>query len=152
MSHTSSFLKAALCCLLTISANAAPVGPTPVGRWISIDDDGKSKRAEILVTESSGVLTGKIVRVLKPGVGASATCSKCTDDRKDAPLAGLEIIRNVKEDRQGGTWSQGTILDPASGRTYSVEMTLKDNGKVMEVRGYFGISLIGRTQVWHRSE
>lgn len=126
-------------------------GSTPVGRWHSVDDDGKSKRAEIQVTESNGVLTGKILRVLKAGAGATGTCSKCTDDRKDAPTVGLEIIRNVKQ-VSDGVWAQGEILDPASGKTYSVEMTPIDKGKAMEVRGYIGISLLGRTQVWQRIE
>lgn len=149
-----SFISRLVCyTVLSLAGQASAVAAgTPVGKWLSIDDDGKSKRAEVEVTQSNGVLTGRIIRVLKPGVSPEAICSKCTDDRKNAPVKGLEIIRHVKQSGAGDVWNQGEILDPTTGKTYHVEMTLSEDGKVMHVRGYIGISLFGRTQVWRRME
>ena len=73
-------------------------------------------------------------------------CVKCTDDRKNKPLVGLEIIRGLKKD--GSEFTDGTITDPKKGKTYNCTVTR--SGDKLNVRGYVGISLIGRNQTWHR--
>ena len=123
---------------------------SPVGLWKTIDDKTKTEKALVRVSEAGGVVTGKIEKLLAPGANQDAKCDKCSDDRKDKPVVGMEIIRGVKKD--GDEWSGGTILDSAEGKVYKVKMTLADGGKKLDVRGYVGAPMFGRTQTWIRVE
>ena len=116
------------------------------GKWKTIDDEtGKPKSIVEIFKKSDGKYYGKIVQLLqKP---ENNNCVKCTDDRKNKPLVGLEIIRGLKKD--GSEFTDGTITDPKKGKTYNC--TVKTNGAdKLNVRGYVGFSLIGRSQTWHR--
>ena len=115
------------------------------GKWKTIDDEpGKPKSIVEIFKKSDGKYYGKIVQLLqKP---ENNNCVKCTDDRKNKPLVGLEIIRGLKKD--GSEFTDGTITDPKKGKTY--KCTVTRNGDKLNVRGYVGISLIGRNQTWHR--
>lgn len=115
------------------------------GKWKTIDDEtGKAKSIVEITKNSKGQYIGKIVQLLaKP---ENNTCVKCTDDRKNKPLIGLEIIRGLNKD--GNEFTDGTITDPKSGKTY--KCTIKREGDKLNVRGYVGFSLIGRTQTWHK--
>ncbi|MDF0718719.1 DUF2147 domain-containing protein [Kaistella sp. PBT33-4] len=115
------------------------------GKWKTIDDEtGKAKSIVEITKNSKGQYIGKIVQLLaKP---ENNTCVKCTDDRKNKPLIGLEIIRGLNKD--GNEFTGGTITDPKSGKTY--KCTIKREGDKLNVRGYVGFSLIGRTQTWHK--
>ncbi|QFG53798.1 DUF2147 domain-containing protein [Chryseobacterium sp.] len=115
------------------------------GKWKTIDDEtGKAKSIVEITKNSKGQYVGKIVQLLaKP---ENNTCVKCTDDRKNKPLIGLEIIRGLNKD--GNEFTGGTITDPKSGKTY--KCTIKREGDKLNVRGYVGFSLIGRTQTWHK--
>ncbi len=114
-----------------------------VGKWTTIDDDtGKPKSIVEIFKKSDGKYYGKILKLLqKP---ENETCVACKDDRKGKPLIGLEIIRGLKMD--GNEFTGGTITDPKSGKTY--KCTITRTGNKLNVRGYMGISLIGRTQTW----
>lgn len=114
-----------------------------VGKWTTIDDDsGKAKSVVEIFKKSDGKYYGKIVQLLqKP---ENENCVACKDDRKNKPLIGLEIIRGLK--MEGKEFTGGTITDPKSGKTYKCSITR--NGDKLNVRGYVGISLMGRTQVW----
>lgn len=114
-----------------------------VGKWTTIDDDsGKAKSVVEIFKKSDGKYYGKIVQLLqKP---ENENCVACKDDRKNKPLIGLEIIRGLK--MEGKEFTGGTITDPKSGKTY--KCTITRNGDKLNVRGYVGISLMGRTQVW----
>ncbi|MCV4777311.1 DUF2147 domain-containing protein, partial [Escherichia coli] len=80
-----------------------------------------------------------------------AVCEKCSDDRKNQPIVGLTIIRNVKKNGDDAAlWDGGDILDPNNGKVYRVRMKPVDGGRRLEVRGYIGAPLLGRTQVWQR--
>ncbi len=136
--------------VLGLVAMGAQAQMSPVGVWKTIDDKTKAERAQVRITESGGVVTGKIERLLAPGANQEAKCDKCTDDRKDKPVIGMEIIRGVKKD--GDAWAGGTILDSSEGKVYKVKMTPIEGGKKMEVRGYVGAPMFGRTQVWTRVE
>ena len=93
---------------------------TPVGLWKTIDDDGKTEKSLVRITESGGVLTGKIEKHLRPDAKADAVCDKCADERKDKPIVGMTIIRNVKQDAgRANVWDGGHILDPNNGKTYT---------------------------------
>lgn len=124
---------------------------TPVGLWKTIDDDGKTAKSQVRISEQGGTLVGSIDKLLDPNAAPDAKCDKCTDDRKDKPVLGLQIIRGVKADGDG-VWGQGEILDPNNGKTYRTRLKPVDGGKKLEVRGYVGAPLFGRTQTWIRVE
>ncbi|MFN3862236.1 MAG: DUF2147 domain-containing protein [Roseateles sp.] len=122
---------------------------TPVGLWKTIDDDGKTEKSLVRISEQGGTLVGSIDKLLDPKADANAKCDKCKDDRKDKPLVGLQIIRGVKADGDG-VWGQGEILDPNNGKTYRTRLKPIDGGKKLEMRGYIGPFY--RTQTWIRVE
>jgi uncharacterized protein (DUF2147 family) len=126
---------------------------SPVGLWKTIDDESKKEKSLVRITEAGGVFSGKIEKLLDPDSKPDAKCDKCTDERKDQPILGLPIIRNVKANADDATlWDGGEILDPNNGKTYKVRLKPADGGKRLEVRGYIGAPLLGRTQTWHRVE
>jgi uncharacterized protein (DUF2147 family) len=124
---------------------------SPVGLWRTIDDDGKTAKSLVRISEQGGALVGNIEKLLDPKDPADAKCDKCTDDRKNQPVLGLQIIRGVKPDGDG-VWGHGEILDPNNGKTYRTRLKPVDGGKKLEVRGYIGAPLFGRTQTWVRAE
>ncbi len=105
-------------------AIAAPVWAqmTPVGTWRSIDDKTGEAKAEIRIGEAAGALTGRIEKSLKKDSAPDATCTECTDDRKDKPIAGLEIIRGGKKADGKDVWEGGKILDPENGKEYRASL------------------------------
>jgi uncharacterized protein (DUF2147 family) len=122
---------------------------SPVGLWQSIDDATGKPRAEIRISEASGVLTGRIERSLLPTpVGTVLLCTLCQDDRKDKPLIGMEIIRQMKAGSDAQTWEGGEILDPDKGKVFKLRLQLQEGGKKMQVRGYIGPFF--RNQTWVR--
>ena len=126
---------------------------TPAGLWKTIDDDTKKEKSLVRISEAGGVFSGKIEKLLDPDTKPDAKCDKCSDERKDQPILGLPIIRNVKANADDATlWDGGEILDPNNGKTYKVRLKPADGGKKLEVRGYIGAPLLGRTQTWHRVE
>jgi uncharacterized protein (DUF2147 family) len=124
---------------------------SPVGLWKTIDDDGKTAKSLVRISEQGGALVGNIEKLLDPKDPTDAKCEKCTDDRKNQPVLGLQIIRGVKADGDG-VWGQGEILDPNNGKTYRTRLKPVDGGKKLEVRGYIGAPLFGRTQTWVRAD
>ncbi|MFG6463690.1 DUF2147 domain-containing protein [Roseateles sp. DXS20W] len=124
---------------------------TPVGLWKTIDDDGKTAKSLVRISEQAGTLVGSIDKLLDPAAQPDAKCDKCSDDRKNQPVLGLQIIRGVKPDGDG-IWGHGEILDPNNGKTYRTRLKPVDGGKKLEVRGYIGAPLFGRTQTWVRVE
>lgn len=124
---------------------------TPVGLWKSIDDETKAERSLVRITEQAGVLTGKVEKILDPAK-QDAKCDKCSDARKDQPVLGLTILQGVKAAEDKTLWEGGEILDPNNGKTYKVRIKPVDGGKKLEVRGYIGAPMLGRTQTWIRVE
>jgi uncharacterized protein (DUF2147 family) len=122
-----------------------------VGLWKTIDDDGKTAKSQVRISEQGGTLVGSIDKLLDPKDPGDAKCDKCTDDRRNQPILGLQIIRGVKAEGDG-VWGQGEILDPNNGKTYRTRLKPVDGGKKLEVRGYIGAPLFGRTQTWVRVE
>lgn len=121
---------------------------TPVGTWRSVDEDSRQPRARIVISEQAGVLSGRIEQLLRPGADAGALCGRCTDDRKDQPIVGMEIIRGARQAEGQDVWEGGRILDPEKGSTYALRLTPIDGGQKLQVRGSIGP--FGRTQVWQR--
>jgi uncharacterized protein (DUF2147 family) len=122
---------------------------TPVGLWKTIDDDGKTAKSLVRISEQGGTLTGSIDKLLDPKDPGDAKCDKCSDDRKDKPVVGLQIIRGVKAEGEG-VWGGGEVLDPNNGKTYRTRLKPVDGGKKLEMRGYIGPFY--RTQTWIRVE
>ncbi len=122
---------------------------SPAGLWQSIDDTTGKPRAEIRISEADGVFTGRIERSLLPTpAGAVLLCTLCPDDRKDKPLIGLDIIRNIKAASDAQAWDGGEILDPDKGKIFKLRLQLQDSGKKLQVRGYIGPFF--RNQTWIR--
>ena len=134
--------------LLSLGASAW-AQPTPVGLWKTIDDETKQEKSYVRITESGGVLTGRIEKLLDPSKQDSV-CDKCTDARKDQKVLGMTIIEGVKRNPDEAYWDGGNILDPNKGSTYKVRLSPKDGGKTLEVRGF--IAFIYRNQTWQRVE
>lgn len=129
------------------------VQASPVGLWKTIDDATKKERSLVRITEQGGVLSGRIEKLLDPQSKPDAVCDKCSDERKGQAIVGLNIIRNVRQNADDASiWEGGDILDPNNGKVYRVRLKPVDGGKKLEVRGYIGAPLLGRTQVWQRVE
>ena len=124
---------------------------TPVGLWKSIDDETKTEKSLVRITEAGGALVGRIEKLLDP-TKQDAKCDKCSDARKDQPVTGMTIISGVKASDDKSLWEGGEILDPNNGKTYKVRIKPVDGGKKLEVRGYIGAPMLGRTQTWIRVE
>jgi len=122
---------------------------TPVGNWHTIDDKTKEVKSEVQVTDNGGVLSAKVTKLLRKDAKQDAVCVECTDDRKDKPMLGLEIIRGAKKADGKEVWEDGKILDPENGKTYGLRLTPIEGGKKLEVRGSIGP--FGRTQTWVRT-
>ena len=122
---------------------------TPAGLWKTIDDATKAEKSLVRITDAGGVYIGKIEKILTNKTDAK--CTLCTDERKDQPVQGMTIVRNVKAAAgDDNLWDGGEILDPNNGKTYKVRMKPVDGGRRLEVRGYIGAPLLGRTQTWVR--
>ena len=138
---------------LGLFAALAHAQATPAGLWKTIDDETKKEKSLIRVTEAGGVFTGKLEKLLDPSAKPDAVCDLCSDDRKDKPIVGMTLIKNVKQsDSDKGRWDGGEILDPNNGKTYKVRLTPGEGGKTLAVRGYIGAPMLGRTQTWVRDE
>lgn len=122
------------------------VSQSPVGRWVTIDEKTGAKRAVVAITESKGLLSGVIDKVY-PKPGDTGICELCPGEFKGKKIQGLRFMWGLKSDGEN-EWSGGSILDPKSGKIYRAKLTLQ--GDTLLVRGYLGISLLGRTQVWKK--
>ncbi len=131
---------------LLASASAQPA--TPAGTWKTISDRTGKPTSYVRIDEVDGRFEGTVVKLIDPPTTAPV-CKLCSGARKGRPVLGLTIMRDVRA--QGdGTWGGGEILDPNNGKTYHVRLTLRDGGQRLQVRGYVGIPLLGRTQTWVR--
>jgi uncharacterized protein (DUF2147 family) len=136
---------------LIAAAGTALAQATPVGLWKTIDDETKAEKSQVRITEAGGVLTGKVEKIVDPAK-QNDVCEKCSDERKDKPVLGMTIIRGAKADSDKEHWEGGDILDPNNGKVYKLRMKPIEGGKKLEVRGFIGMALLGRTQTWIRVE
>ncbi|WP_300749944.1 DUF2147 domain-containing protein [Janthinobacterium sp.] len=138
---------------LAIAGTAAAAGDntSPVGTWKTIDDASGKPKSLIVITENNGVLQGKIEKLFRtPEEDQNPKCDKCTGANKDQPIIGLTILTGLKKD--GKEWSGGEIMDPANGKVYKSKAELTDGGSKLQVRGYIGVPMFGRSQTWVREE
>ena len=140
-----------LATMLFTSAAALAQNTSPVGVWKTIDDETGKPKALVRITEENGTLQGKIEKLFRgPNEDQNPKCTACTDSRKDQPMVGLTIVSGLKKD--GNEYTGGEILDPAKGKVYKSKATLRDGGQKLEVRGYIGAPMFGRSQVWQREQ
>ncbi len=138
--------KAFLTLLFVAIGGLFSVQAQVTGRWKTVDDETGEAKSIVEIYESNGKIYGKVVEILNPAK-KNAKCTKCEGSDKDKPVLGLVIIKGLTKDDD--EWTDGDILDPSKGKLYSctIEMDGKDK---LEVRGYLGISLLGRSQTWTR--
>ena len=141
----SSLIVLSAGALLSTSVFAVSLNGT---QWQTIDDKTGEKKAVMQLTESGGKVTGKILKVLDKEK-ADALCTKCPGSLKNKPVEGLQILTGLKADGSN-QWSDGKLVDPESGKTYSGKLTLSDNGQTLKLRGYVGSPVFGRSQTWQR--
>jgi uncharacterized protein (DUF2147 family) len=140
-----------------LSLAAAAQTATPVGLWHTISDADGKPRGVVEIGERQKQLEGRIVGTLRPDESLDRVCEVCPGDRKGQKLLGMTILSGLRPElKPEGTgaptvWSGGEILDPDNGQTYRVKVELEDSGQTLKVRGYIGISLLGRTQRWRRA-
>jgi uncharacterized protein (DUF2147 family) len=139
----------ALLALLSLLPLTAVAQNSPIGRWRSIDDaTGKPKAVIEVSAAGNGTLSAKIVQLIDTSDGPNPLCDDCSGARHNKPILGMTIAWGLKQ--QGKVWGGGRILDPENGKEYSVKMTPIAGGRKLEVRGFLGVSLLGRTQTWLR--
>ena len=123
---------------------------TPAGYWKTIDDKTHQARSIVKIVEVNGELRGRIEKLLAPPKDdPDPICKKCTGDKKDKLVRGMEFLWGFKREAKG--WSDGYVLDPEEGQTYHGSIQLIDGGKRLKLFGYVRVIIkIGRGQVWER--
>jgi uncharacterized protein (DUF2147 family) len=129
----------------------AQASESPVGLWRTIDDKTGKEKSLVRIVEANGELRATIEKLFRePHEEPNPNCDKCPGERKNKPVLGMMIMTGLK--KSGSEYDGGEILDPANGKTYRVKMWTAEGGKKLNVRGFIGVSLLGRTQVWVREE
>ncbi|MDA1336059.1 MAG: DUF2147 domain-containing protein [Bacteroidetes bacterium] len=136
--------------LFSFFACAAMAQNPVLGKWKTIDDETGRIKSIVEITERNGKLYGKVVELFRlPDEDQNPICTDCTDDRKNKPALGMEIVRDMVQDGKALEWEDGTICDPKNGKVYECAMWFEE-GEMdeLKVRGY--IYFLYRTQTWLR--
>jgi Uncharacterized protein conserved in bacteria (DUF2147) len=139
---------AGLVVLLATIQSVAAHGPSAAGLWQKIDEKSGKAVVWFLFIDRGGVYEGIAAKLFQRDGFSHSICSRCRDDRKDAALLGLPIIRHMR--RNGLRYEGGDILDPRDGSIYSAVMTISPDGQTLGVRGYLGFEFLGRNDIWYR--
>ena len=139
-----------LLCSLTAFSYLANAENSPVGLWKTIDDNAGKPRSLIRISDRNSELIATFEKGLLPSDSPNDVCEQCTGERKDKPLIGMVIMDGMKA--KGNVFEGGRILDPDNGETYQCKIKLDATGNRLEVRGFIGVSLFGRSQTWMREE
>ena len=133
--------------ILNAATALAAGADSPLGLWEAFDSDSGKATGRMRVFQEGELFFGRSEAVPTNPV-VDARCTKCKDERKDQPLVGLLVMRNMRADK--GEYSGGDILDPSTGKVYSCKFHLTDDGKQLVLRGFLGVPMLGGTQVWRR--
>ncbi|MEM9547697.1 MAG: DUF2147 domain-containing protein [Bacteroidota bacterium] len=132
-----------LLCFLGLSTLS--IAQSAVGTWKTIDDEDGTEKSHVVIYEENGKLFGKVEKLINP---EQTICTACKGDKKDKPIEGMQIMWGLKPDGSK-EWKGGKIMDPKNGKEYKCKIELKDEN-TLNVRGFIGFSLLGRTQTWYR--
>ncbi|PJE80482.1 hypothetical protein CI610_00508 [invertebrate metagenome] len=137
-------------CLLAVSSSLfAAINNSPVGLWKTIDDNTGEAKSLVYIQQQDDKLIGTVKKILTTGKQDSL-CIECKGDLKDQKIEGMTIIWDMQPKEDPEKYDNGKILDPETGKIYSANMTVQNNGENLKVRGYIGFSLLGRSQIWER--
>jgi len=145
-----SLVVAVLVFIATVGAALAQ-GASPSGVWETIDDKDHKPTSKVKIWVNKGELYGKITALIDPDE-PNPNCDKCKGKRHMQPVIGMLIIWNLEKEQDSEWWDGGYILDPDNGKTYRCKVRVTNGGAKLEVRGYLGISLLGRSQTWNRKK
>ena len=133
-----------LFCLFLLSGNILAQS-SPAGTWKTIDDETGEAKSHVEIYEQNGKYFGKIVKLLQSP--EDTLCDKCSGSKKNKPIKGMVILTDLEPYKD--YWSYGRILDPNNGKTYKCSLWM-ENDDTLKLRGYIGVSALGRNQNWHR--
>jgi uncharacterized protein (DUF2147 family) len=151
MKTTLSLALSGLLTLLVLAPRIHGAELSPVGLWKTIDDNTGKPGGLIRITMVNGQYQGKIEKIFTdPGEDPNPRCQKCDGARRDQTVLGMTFLWGLT--KQGEEYDGGEILDPKNGKIYRAKMKLEEGGKKLNVRGYIGLSLLGRSQTWFREE
>ena len=136
--------------LMLAAGSVLAANNTPIGTWKTIDDATHQAKSLVQITETDGELQATVIKILQSSDGPHPVCVKCSGERKNQPIEGMNIMWGVHKD--GDVWDGGKILDPKTGKIYKVKLQPSADGSKLTVRGYIGFSLLGRSQEWQRQE
>ncbi len=140
---------AVLIALCLFARAAAAAEPTAAGVWKTINEKTNKPDSIVRIVETNGEFSGTIEKIFpEPGEDPAPKCDKCEGKFKNQPIIGMTFMWGFKRD--GAKYSGGEILDPDEGQIYHCRMELSADGGKLDVRGYVGIPLFGRTQTWTR--
>jgi len=142
---------AVLLALWLVSSSSVAQQPTPVGVWKTFNERTGQADGLVRIVAAKGEFVGQVTAVFSPPADSpNPLCEDCPGELKNKPVVGMTILRGLRWN--GERYSGGTILDPDNGKVYQCRMRLLDEGRKLEVRGYVGITLFGRTQIWERAQ
>lgn len=150
MKFRSAFALAILVAATTVVRADDSEEPTATGFWEALDDSGKPE-GWFLFTQKNDIYSARLVKGFKKegdDTPPPVVCAKCPGKKRGAHIMGLTLFWGMKRD--GLNYTDGSVLDPRDGSIYHAKMWLDEDGKMLHVRGYLGISLFGKTQEWRR--
>ncbi len=146
---TIAKVSLAMIILIATCSGAYAADLSPVGVWQTIDDNSGKPRGLVRITETDGEYQGTVEKSFpKPGEDPNPKCENCEGERRDKPVIGMTILWGLR--KQGDQYDGGEILDPETGKIYRARIKVEDSGRKLNVRGFLGFSLFGRSQTWIR--
>ena len=121
------------------------------GLWQTIDDKTGAPKGQVEIRkEANGTFVGKVTKITpRTGYTPKEICVDCPAPYTNKPILGMDVLTGLKQG-QGSNYVNGRILDPNTGKIYSMKAKLSANGKRLHLRGYVGVSALGRNQIWIR--
>jgi uncharacterized protein (DUF2147 family) len=147
---------AAFACFVTAvlpgASPAAAAEPSAVGLWQRTDTGkptGKPVVWVLMLDRGNNTYEGIVAKTFsQPGQTDLAVCDECEDDRKNQPILGISLIRDMK--RKGRVYENGNILDPRNGDVWKAMLTVSPDGQILTLRGYLMTPALGKDEDWHR--